>query len=399
MPIRFDRNELKKPHRHDSGFVRVDAHIQRAGVQKYLLGDGSIRRELRPPEEVFDTASLESFAGVPVTNEHPPRLISAKDAKKYSVGSVGDEVTRDGLKARAALAIHHADAIEDVLSGKKAEVSCGYSCDLEEAPGEWNGEKYDAIQRNIRGNHVALVPRGRAGPEVRIRLDAADGESFLPGEDDDEQPPPPPRARPKSTEKVMSKIRLDGVEYECAEQTAQAFNAKLSKLDAQTEELTKKLEKAQGELDKAQAKLDAQTEELAKTKEDLKKASDPKAVQELVSNRVTLEVSAKKVLGAEAKLDALTDKEVKLKVLTKLRPKAKFEDRTDAYIDGAFETALEAKASSSSVDEVRRAANEHLDEEDNGARPHWMDKVDPQAARQKMLERLDNLAAPKRAEK
>lgn len=354
MPIRFDRNELRKPQRHDSGFIRVDAHISRVGIQEYRLGNGQTRRELRPPEEVFDAASLESFAGVPVTLNHPPKLLSAKDAQKYSVGSVGEVVTPEDTKVRSSLAIHHADAISDVLSGRRAEVSCGYSCDLDETPGVWNGQRYDAIQRNIRGNHVALVTKGRAGPDVRIRLDAEDGEAV---------------PHTKEEAPTMMKVRLDGVEFEAAEELAKAVTATVTKLDG------------------LQAKFDAQAEELKATQTKLDAATDPKAVAAVVAARVQLEGSARKVLGAEAKLDGLTEKEVKLQVLAKLRPSAKFDDKSDAYVDGAFETALESKTSS--VAEVRKDAAQGSDEE---VEAPWLSKSDPKAARARMLERLDSLA-------
>ncbi len=69
--------------------------------------------------------------------------------------------------------IFDAALIEDLANGKKVEVSIGFEADMEDAPGEYQGAKYDARQTNIRINHVAHVEKGRAGETVRAHLDAA----------------------------------------------------------------------------------------------------------------------------------------------------------------------------------------------------------------------------------
>src|SRR5690606_27126345 len=107
----------------------------------------------------------------------------------------------------ADMLITHADTIADIDKGKR-ELSCGYSCDLEHVPGEWIdprtgvAHRYDAIQRNIRGNHVAVVSKGRAGPEARVRLDSAEAGVLV---SDSEQFPVPRGSQ--DMEKI--KITLD----------------------------------------------------------------------------------------------------------------------------------------------------------------------------------------------
>jgi hypothetical protein len=163
---------LRPVERLPDGRVRVDAHLTRCGIFEYRNPDGSTRREYRPEEEVFNTRSMRSFALVPFTDDHPPDLLSADDAASFTRGSTGNTVVRDDDHIRTEIGVFDRATIQKMDAGK-LHVSCGYTCDLEETPGfhpVWG--HYDAIQRNIVGNHVALVDMGRAG-SAAVRMDAA----------------------------------------------------------------------------------------------------------------------------------------------------------------------------------------------------------------------------------
>lgn len=173
---RWDAGELGPPQPMPNGWMRVQGRIARTGIQEYAGPKGEMVRELRLPEEVFDAASMASFRGVPLTNTHPPVLLDDKNAKFYSVGSVG-EIRRDGDWLSAELLITEAEARRDAESGR-SELSNGYECDLDptqhaDLVAKWG--PYDSIQRNIRGNHCALVDEARAGHEARARMDAQSG--------------------------------------------------------------------------------------------------------------------------------------------------------------------------------------------------------------------------------
>lgn len=146
--------------------------ISRTGDQEYLgweigipgAGGGQIVTVHRPPEEVFSTAALASFEGKPVTNDHPPVLIGPDDVKTYEMGHAQNVRRGDGEREEYTLAdlhIHDRELIDAVQSGKR-EISCGYECEY--VP---NGDG-TYTQRNIRGNHVAVVERGRAGKRAAI---------------------------------------------------------------------------------------------------------------------------------------------------------------------------------------------------------------------------------------
>ena len=158
------------------GFLHIKARIGRAGLQDYKAGEiggpaGAPHeanvRVYRPPEEVFDPASLASFAGKPVTLEHPPAMVDSGNWKQFAVGHSGGSVTRDGDHIATDLVVTDAAAVDKARAG--SELSNGYWADFDFTPGLTpEGEPYDAVQRKIRGNHIALVDQGRCGPSCTV---------------------------------------------------------------------------------------------------------------------------------------------------------------------------------------------------------------------------------------
>ena len=149
-----------------------DVPIARTGSQEYLAQelqlDGDPERPVtvnRYPEDVFAPAALASFEGKDVTAGHPPENVGPENFASYSKGHV-QNVRRSGEYIVADLILKDAGLVSDVWNGVTREVSCGYLCEY--VP---DGSSYK--QQNIRGNHVAVVPRGRAGHEVAIKDQAA----------------------------------------------------------------------------------------------------------------------------------------------------------------------------------------------------------------------------------
>jgi len=160
------------------GFYKGIARVTRTGVYTYRNVDGTLRRELRHPDEVFKRESLDSLKMVPMTNNHPPdKLVNKDTAKSLSIGFTGETVVPDGKFVMVPVAITSADGVKAVEDGRQ-ELSCGYEVELDEKPGNYNGEEYDFVQQNIRYNHVAIVDRGRAGADVRLNMDADDAVEY-----------------------------------------------------------------------------------------------------------------------------------------------------------------------------------------------------------------------------
>lgn len=173
---RFDRsNPVGKITATPIGGIRVDGALTASDVFLYRLSDGSTQAEYRPPEEVFAPDSLASLRAAPVTDMHPEEPVTADSWHRDSVGHVGDDVHAEDPYVVAGVVVQDAQAVAKVNARDRVELSCGYSCGLEMTPGVApSGKRYDAIQRDIRYNHVALLPKGegRGGPNVRLRLDA-----------------------------------------------------------------------------------------------------------------------------------------------------------------------------------------------------------------------------------
>ena len=135
MAVRFDRGELRKPRKLGNGFIRGDAFVTRVGVFGYLRADGTTRKELRHPDDVFRADSLASLSMVPVTAGHPPMMLDAENARKYSIGTTGENARQDERFVRSTVQIQDKDAIGRVERNEDRELSCGYHCDKDETPG------------------------------------------------------------------------------------------------------------------------------------------------------------------------------------------------------------------------------------------------------------------------
>lgn len=324
---RIDRGTLRPVERLPDGRIRVDAYLTRTGIFDYLNADGTIRRELRRQDHVFDGASLVSATSALVTDDHPYEMVRPDNAKQYAAGIVEGTPRQDDDKVRAPLLIWDAELIEKMESGK-VEVSCGYEADIIEEPGEFNGQRYDAVQTNIRYNHVAIVERGRAGRDVRARMDAA---------------------RMISPMEKQDSVILDAVEKKIGEQAV-----KISELEAALKTQTERADKAEAARDDFEEKFNAA--EKARTDAEASFA-------ERVTARAELEGAAKK-LGLEVK-PGMSDKEIKVAVVKKIDNKD-VGDKSDAYVDARYDAALErAPEAEEAAAEVREVTEvSHNDAED-----------------------------------
>lgn len=268
----------------EDGYLVVDARVARAGnVQRYL-GSEVGKPELpyvdvfRPEAEVFSQDTMASFAHRPVTDDHPTEAVTKDNWKKLARGQTDGEIKRDGEFLRVPLMVADGEAIQKVQDGKR-ELSAGYTCDLKWEKGTSpSGQTFDAIQTNIRANHVAIVARGRAGKDCRI----GDADHWGSA----------PIVVDKETKMNLRTVLVDGLSVETTDQGAQAIdklqkdNAKLAQQLADSASAS---QKAMEEKDKELAKKDAALDD-AKAK-----VLDQVAVDKLVADRVVLEGVASKI--------------------------------------------------------------------------------------------------------
>ena len=155
--IRLDEND--STYWTKEGYLVDHPVLTSVGIFQYVNPDGSTRRELRLPEYIFDEESLKTYRGKPIIITHNAGRISKNNVGNEQIGTILSAGYQDGDDVRAEIIIHDTDSMES--SGLR-ELSLGYSLDLIEEPGEWEGQHYDAIQSNIRINHLALVRDARA---------------------------------------------------------------------------------------------------------------------------------------------------------------------------------------------------------------------------------------------
>jgi len=348
---RFDLYELEAPRRTRHGFLRAQGFISRAGVFDYEVRDaaGQTRRirELRPPQEVFDAESVESFALAPMTLGHPPDNLGPDTVARYQVGQIGRPDRADD-HLRSDLLITAKSAIDAVDQGVH-ELSCGYSCQTLVRPGTYTDAKgsdhrFDAVQVGILGNHVAIVPEGRAGPTASIRLDSGDGTIH--------------RGTPQ-TRNDMAKIKIDGTEYDVPDAVAAFMKKKKGEEEGEKEKEEKEgedkkdsteLRGLRKELAKAQGQLDVLTAESKKRKDDI----DAKAAKEQTAksraDALKTITTVAPLLGKEPlELVELEPGDLRRQVVVKLAPDVKLDGKSDEYVEAAFDAVIASRSTSEQI--------------------------------------------------
>lgn len=308
----------------DEGYLTGEARVARVGIQDYMNGDGTVRKEYRPVDEVFSADAIASFKNRPITLGHPDELVTADNAKELSVGMVGENIRPDGRWLVMPLTITDGDTIRQIADGM-VELSAGYMADVEDSAGDYEGEKYDAIQRGIRGNHVAIVDRARAGSMARLKLDAADAVAVSHTHS--------PKRNDSMSESKTAVTRIDGIEY----QVAPEVERHIARQDEKVAGLTTDLEAAKAEVEAATAKADEAKAEI----ERLKKEYSDEAIRDAAKARVALERAAAKVLGDDADMGEMTDREIREAVCTKVHDGLDLSEKSDVYVEARFDAAIE----------------------------------------------------------
>ena len=345
VKVRFDEN----------GFLVDTPIVARVGVQTYYLPDGAERREFRPASEVFKADSLASYQGKPITLGHV--FVNSENAKEVVVGAVSGPAMREDSNVIVPLTVYDKESIEKAKNGIAGELSVGYSTvDVEskgwgsnetgeykldgeyqsqdEIPSDW--VRFDALQTEIKVNHVALVYKGRA-QVAKLNFDAQQENPYTTDVDIN-----------KEDKQEMIKIKLDGAqEFEVAPEIASHIEALSAKADT-----------AIAERDALKAKVDAMPSEIEKAV--AKAKSDANALAALVA------------VAAEAgvKADGLDAKGIKVAYVKEVSG-LDVSERSDAYIDAAFDIAKE----SDKMAEVRKATTAS-DKSDSADEPK---KLDPRA--------------------
>lgn len=352
--IRYDSAKFKATI-DENGFLVDTPVVARLGVQVYYTEDGRTVREFRPAEEVFKDESLASYQGKPMTLDHV--FVNSENAKEVVVGSVTGKAEPLGSSVVAPIVVYDNTAIQEAMAGNAKELSVGYSAILDETPG-WGDpvtgeyvlksdgdqfdapdgwQEFDAIQRDIKVNHLAMVYRGRAGI-AKLNMDGEQENPYTTDVDINKE----------DKHEMTVKIKLDGAqEFEVAPEIAshiEALNAKADTAIAERDSLKAKVDAMPAEIEAAVAKAKADADALA----------------------------ALVAVAAEAgvKADGLDAKGIKVAYVKEISG-LDVSEKSDAYIDAAFDIAKE----SDKMAEVRKATTAS-DKSDSANEPK---KLDPRA--------------------
>lgn len=351
------------------GSVRYNARLTRTGVFDY--GD---HKELRTPEEVFKKSALDSFKGLTVTEGHRA-MVDPDNWKDIAIGHLGDDVRQDGDFVAASLILKDANAIAKADAGELVEISMGYSVELDETPGVTkDGEKYDAVQTNILGNHAAMGPSnwGRAGSRVRL-LDGGLASDM---------------SGPKSVNRIDAPATNTTDDASALRRDLDSARVDRDALRKERDDARTERDAEKKRADQAEAERDAAKNEAKKTKEDADAAQ--KSFDSKIDARVALVDTARVALGADFAHAGKTDRDIRVAVITKLDPEFKADGKSDDYLAARFDLdsknvtkertdlantnevttkATQTKEDESPLDKARAESAKRREEEAKGGAP------------------------------
>jgi hypothetical protein len=367
-----DKLSFDHPRKTQDGYMVVRARAARAGIYDYMgreidpegktFAADQVVKVYRPEDEVFAPDSVASFLMKPVTNDHPSAPVTAGNWRDYAKGVVG-KAMRDGEFLAFDIVLMDKATIADVEGGKR-ELSNGYASLIDMTAGETEaGEHYDAVQTQIRGNHVAVVDKGRAGPLCRIQ-DAGscaplpaeeliqiltDGRTYSAGSEPHKNDGVP--GSRSNGEARMHTLIIDGLQV--TEVSDQA-KAAIEKLQGQVKDANTRAEKAEGQvatLTTDKASLDAKVTTLEQAVKDAKLT--PQQLRDAAKAFAQTVETAKK-LAPNLTISADADEgSIKRSVVeTRLGDAAKAWN--DEQVAVSFDT-LVAQVGDSTIDPVRNA--------------------------------------------
>lgn len=336
---RYDSVPIRDYHFDDqTGFLYVyRVPIAGAMVQKYVKSDGSEEMEAKLPEEILSDSTVSSANSKPVTDGHHG-LVTKDNSHDLMKGFTASNGHVEGNMLYNDITITDPNLISQIKNGSKRELSIGFETQMDPTSGTYNGAKYDAVQRNIRINHVAVVPKGRAGHEVRLIGDSAEAvEQVEPSEE-------------KGNQMETRVVRADGQNITVAADDVE----KITKLDAdnsakakQIADLDAQIKKLQAEKAQLQGDADASAKKAdeAQAKADSLEADNKKLQKEFdkykadgVDKKLELIDKVKSFVGDEYDYHGKSDRDMKIDAVKAIKgDSVDFTDKSDTYVQAAFD--------------------------------------------------------------
>ena len=322
---RYDTSYIKDYSETPEGYLTVHVPITRPGVFPYQRQDGTVQMEAKLPEEIFNDRVIYSARSKPVTDEHPNEPVTIENYQKYAKGMSHTDSRIVDLKVYVSITITDRELIRKIHDGKN-EISIGFMSDVVAETGTYNGQNYEYVQRNIEINHIAIVEKGRAGPEVAIRADSDAWQ--VDGADN---------TKKEGSQKKMAKVKIKDTEYE-VDEAVKAHITALEKKASEKEQKGDSVDTLIGRIDGLETKLEEKEEELRLAKQNVLTED---ALDEKVQARVLLLDSAKPLLGDSFDFTGKSDREIKEAVIATTKQDFKSDGKSDDYINAFFDATVE----------------------------------------------------------
>lgn len=380
------------------GGIRARGRFTRSGVLEYALPDGKVRREWRPPEEVFAPESYRTLCDATITVHHPEEgEVDAGTYRRETVGHVcGDVAPEAGEFLAGTCVIQDESAVRMARNKSLTEFSAGYLSVLDPTPGVVPdgmpdaGAPYDVIQRRIRYNHVAFLPpgTGRAGPEVSIRLDSRGNQIGPLTKDTKMELTPEELAALKALAALAPKLQalvaappvaaaatpVVTTDTTPEPQPVAVMEEEKEDTDTETDEPEKKTDSSKAKV-KAQAPARVATQTQVKTDA---KVFTPEEQERMVNDSIELRDQARKVLGDEYNFRGKSNQQVMIDVVRHVDSKFELGKRSSDYLLAKFEDALVQAPLIAQLQQQQHArvrANVHLDAADNKSPGSHLDNL------------------------
>ncbi|MBC1935187.1 DUF2213 domain-containing protein [Listeria grandensis] len=301
------------------GYLTVRAPVTKPGVFPYMRGDG-VKMEAKLPDELFSASVLHSLNAKPVTDDHPAELVTSANYHKYYKGMTHTDAAVIDNKLFVSFTITDSEMIQKVKNGKR-ELSLGFSADIKDESGTYNGIKYDSVQRNMQINHLAIVDKGRVGSEASIRGDSAAFMIDSAG------------INKQGGNNNMAKLVLDSKEYEVDSAVKSRIDALEAQLAAEKFK-SDSIDTITGERDGYKTKLETAESELATLKDS---ALTLDKVEEIAEARVAMINTAQNFLGDSFDFKGKTEKEIKEAVIKTADSEFKADGKSDDYVTAYYD--------------------------------------------------------------
>lgn len=322
---RIDTFPVPKVQKTDQGFLEGEVVASRTGIFNYYDADGKCRKELRHPDDVLKEDSLKTLKMIPVTDDHPQEFVDVNNASSLQKGFTGESYRTDeegNIVVR--IKVTDSNLINKILSGKKAELSLGYSVSLKKDAGTYKGEKYDYRQTDIVYNHLAVVEMGRAGRNARFRLDSK-----------------------KACELAETRYNNDNLKSieENMSDTDKKLDHEVEVQKARFDALTNERDLLKHRLDTAEAKnkaLESTLANVTKERDELKQVNLDSIINQKTIERTNIAVRAASILGEDfAGYTHHSNREIMEAALKRVDSKngieVSYNGATDEYIKGVFD--------------------------------------------------------------